>query len=93
MKETLSTAIARLEERVNNLIEVTTKTHEELLKSIETLDAHVNHEIELMDARVKCLEKTDTSLRAYWKVIIAIVGGIGGFVTFLLTLLKNIKVI
>lgn len=56
MKETITTVLVRLDERVKNFIEQNDKSHKEILTSVKDLSNHVNHEADQMEKRVKILE-------------------------------------
>lgn len=55
-KISYSDLVARLDERVKNLMEQNKEDHNEIIKSIEELAKHVNHKNTEQDSRLKCLE-------------------------------------
>jgi hypothetical protein len=77
MKETIQELIVRIDERLNNLLISNDKEHKELAESIRDLILHVNHENELMDCRVKAIEKDSAVLKITLKTFLTILGTSG----------------
>lgn len=75
MKETLQTMVCRIDERLSNLISTNDEKHKEILASIDKLAMHVNDENTKMNTRMENLENKSIELKAYWKLIVLIIGG------------------
>lgn len=102
MKETLSTTLARIEQKLTDMSITNDKAHEVIEGSIKDLTGHVNHEIEDMCARVKILEdcklsqdainksKKDVSADKYQKLReYALLVGFAVSVTSIITFILN----
>ena len=89
-KISYSDLVARLDERVKNLMEQNKEDHIEILKTIEDLSNHVNHKGEERDARLKCLEDKDLERKVTNKTLAKIGAMVVATVTFCMAIIKLI---
>lgn len=95
-KETYTTILARLDERLKGLVETNNNAHNEIMGSIKELKIHVNDEILAMNKRVSCLENESEEKKAekkgqlkIYKIAVAALG----LLSTLLVILSHLKVI
>jgi hypothetical protein len=65
--ESIRVILARLEERLGNLADNNTETHDKICMKLDTLTEHVNHENEKMDTRISYLEDQDKASKTVGK--------------------------
>lgn len=90
----LELIVTRMDERLNNFVDMYKQDKVELKGDMDNLCQHVNHELTKFDSRIKLLEEIHLAQRAEvekrkadakkWKIII---GSIAGAITTIITAL------
>ena len=88
MKETYTSVVIELRERVKNLIESNSIQHKGIIDKVSTLCEHVNEENEKMDKRVKYLEDRDLIGRTQWKTLVFIACTTAGVTAFIIEIVN-----
>ena len=93
MKETYTSTLAKIEERLKNLIDNNTSQHNEIIDGQKELCKHVNHENELMGDRVSKLEYSEIKRKAEMRTIKIILAGVVTAIGLFYTILTILGVI
>ena len=98
LKETTTTILARLEERLKGLTESNNKEHQDILNGIDKLCNHVNEEVEKLagkiqkgEERLNGLEKKDIATESKYKGRMELYKWLSGLMGITLSVIALLK--
>lgn len=85
-KESNVVKLTRIEEKLSHLIE----DNKEVIKRIDTLCTHVNHELEGVNKRLRYLEDCNLKLKTEWRTLIFLASATAGITAFIIQIVNLI---